>query len=207
MSSEQPPVQAGATVDPPHTPTPPSGRRPLSGRRSGDASRISALPTIDDVESTHTPSPSNKSRTSCDASQLSVDKAAASPCSAFYCHPTTRYSFDVQKTESKPIIDVYAVDVEKLEAARTPAFTRPKNGQCSVWPGHKSKVCRGKARWGQKRACNPMRNLDQRTRLWAKILIAFVIVAAAIAIGIGISKAVGAGAWKSPTQVQSIGPS
>ena len=43
-----------------------------------------------------------------------------------------------------------------------------------------------------------------RTRLWLKVLIAAVIIAAAVAIGIGVSKAVGASAWKSPTQTQPI---
>ncbi len=52
-----------------------------------------------------------------------------------------------------------------------------------------------------------MRKLNKRQKLWAKIIIALLIVGAAVGIGIGISKAVGAGVWKSTNEQAPIGNS
>ena len=167
-------------------------RRPLSARRAADDARLSVLPTIEDVDSAKSLTPTSTSPPS------QVDySAATSPYSAFYCHPTTRYSFDVQKTECKPIIDVYTVDVEDLEQSRVRSYGSPKTGNCTVWPGQGAKRNKFTSSTYRKRAWNPMRGLQPKTRIWLKIIIALAIISAAIGIGIGISKAVGAGLWKN----------
>jgi hypothetical protein len=57
----------------------------------------------------------------------------------------------------------------------------------------------------RQKGCNPMRNLDKRTKLWVKILIAILIVGIAIGVGIGVSKAVGGGVWGSNNDTKPIG--
>ncbi|KAI9880272.1 MAG: hypothetical protein M1830_004391 [Pleopsidium flavum] len=131
------------------------------------------------------------------------DPTSNHPFSAFYCHPTTRTSFEQLKNESKTHIQVYEMDLEAAHSRKSLAQSRePK--ECSVWPGRNTLkkqsllACKGN-RW------NPMRKLNKRQKLWAKILIALVIVGAAVGIGVGISKAVGGGVWKSANEQTQIG--
>lgn len=84
-------------------------------------------------------------------------------------------------------------------------------------PSRRSKECSVKARNALKKkgnllmrdrnGWNPMRKLNKRQKLWAKLLIALLIVGAAVGLGIGISKAVGAGVWKSADEQAPIGHS
>lgn len=57
----------------------------------------------------------------------------------------------------------------------------------------------------RKGGCSPLRGLSKNQKLWAKIIIALVVIGAAVGIGIGISKAVGAGVWKNANSQGKIG--
>ncbi|KAI9834848.1 MAG: hypothetical protein M1819_002756 [Sarea resinae] len=111
------------------------------------------------------------------------------PKSAFYCHPTTRYSFEQQKSESKTTLAMYNEDLERGPSAFR---STDRLAEHSVWPtmhALKSKASLEK----KKRGCAPLRRLDFKQKLAVKILIALVIVGGAVAIGFGVSKAVGNG--------------
>jgi hypothetical protein len=152
------------------------------------------LPTIEDAESVHSMTP-----TLTPAVTRSHDDREASPLSPFYSHPTTRYSLEGQKSESKLNINAYDSDIEAcLTDSNTNALqsttTTKTNKECTVWPGQRALMEKRKAAMRQK-GCNPMRNLDKRTKLWVKICIAILFVGIAVGVGIGVSKAVGGGVW------------
>jgi hypothetical protein len=152
------------------------------------------LPTIEDAESVHSITP-----TLTPAVTRSHDDREASPLSPFYSHPTTRYSLEGQKSESKLNINAYDSDIEACltdsNANVLQSTTTTKtNKECTVWPGQRALMEKKKAAMRQK-SCNPMRNLDKRTKLWAKICIAILFVGIAVGVGIGVSKAVGGGVW------------
>jgi hypothetical protein len=121
------------------------------------------------------------------------------PSSPFYCHPTTKTSLDLQKTECKPF-----VDIESLEKGRPKKYCRGLPNR-STWAGKKNLIAEknpftcNKGRW------SPLEGMSSRKKFLMKVLIAMVIVAAAVGIGIGVSIAVGAGVWKSQGQTRPIG--
>ena len=152
------------------------------------------LPTIEDADSVHSMTP-----TLTPAATRSHDDRESSPLSPFHTHPTTRYSLEGQKSESKININVYDSDIEAcLTESKTNALqsttTTKTNKECTVWPGQRALMEKKKAARRQK-GCNPMRNLDKRTKLWVKICIAILFVGIAVGVGIGVSKAVGGGVW------------
>jgi hypothetical protein len=160
------------------------------------SNRSDVLPTIEDVDSTHSLTP-----TLTRSASRSNDDRETSPLSPFYSHPTTRHSLEAQKSESKQNINVYESDVEacltesKANVLHTRVASRSAK-DCSVWPGQRTLKEQKKAARRQN-GCNPMRNLSKRTRFWIKILIGLLVVGLAVGIGVGISKAVGGGVWKS----------
>ncbi|KAH0559260.1 hypothetical protein GP486_004223 [Trichoglossum hirsutum] len=172
---------------------PDSVAQPQSYRRSTEG----VLPTIDDVDSTKTLTPT----TSCLEKSDSNDPCASSP---FYCHPTTRYSFEVQKSEMKPIVSTEEIDLECGVGKTSVECHNGPRKDCSVWPGKHTLMARKKQ--AKKRGvCNPMGSLTGRQKIFVKILIVLLIVAAAFGIGIGISRAVGAGMWKNTNEQRPIG--
>lgn len=54
------------------------------------------------------------------------------------------------------------------------------------------------------RGCNLFKNLNSKQRLWAKIVIALLVVAAAVGLGVGISRAVGGGVWAGQGKSKEI---
>jgi hypothetical protein len=152
------------------------------------------LPTIEDADSIH-----SITQTLTPAATRSHDDREASPLSPFYTHPTTRYSLEGQKSESKLNINVYDSDIEAcLPDSHTNGLqsttTTKTSKECTVWPGQRALLEKKKAAKRQN-GCNPMRNLDKRTKLWVKICIAILVVGIAVGVGIGVSKAVGGGVW------------
>jgi len=152
------------------------------------------LPTIEDADSVHSITPNLTP-----AVTRTHDDREASPLSPFYTHPTTRYSLEGQKSESKINIDVYESDIEAcLTDSKNNILqlttTTKTNKECSVWPGQRALMEKKKAARRQK-GYNPMRNLDKRTKFWVKICIAILFVGIAVGVGIGVSKAVGGGVW------------
>ncbi|KAI9865910.1 MAG: hypothetical protein M1813_001877 [Trichoglossum hirsutum] len=174
-------------------------RKPDSvAQQSNRRSTEGMLPTIDDVDSTQTltPTTSNLER------KDSNDPCASSP---FYCHPTTRYSFDVQKSEMKPIVSTEEIDLEYGVGKTSVECHNGPRKDCSVWPGKHTLMARKRQAKKKGGMCNPMRCLTKQQKLFAKILIALLVVAAAVGIGVGISRAVGAGVWKNNNEQRPIG--
>ena len=106
------------------------------------------------------------------------DPTSTNPSSPFYAHPTTRTSFEQQKSESRTDIRIYEHDLESGSQVVVPMKKETAN-----WPAniHKKDLC------CQKRSLNPMKSLSRKQKLWTKVVIALIIVGAAVGLGIGIS--------------------
>jgi hypothetical protein len=141
---------------------------------------------------------------------------SSNPFSAFYKHPTARRSLD-EKMQTAPHskthldVGVYETDLEAglpLSAAPT-QHTQPKVSvdgrvkECTMWPSRQDQLVRKKEH-KRARGCKLYRNLTSRQRLWVKIIIGLLVVAAAAGLGVGISRAVGGGVWSSPGQSKQI---
>jgi hypothetical protein len=179
--NEKEPEVAGITINrPQQTPT--------------KTNHTNILPTIEDADSIHSVTP-----TLTPAVTRTHDDREASPLSPFYTHPTTRYSLEGQKFENKLNVNVYDSDIEAcLSESQTNTLqsttTTKINKECTVWPGQRALLEKKKAAKRQG-GCNPMRNLNKRTKLWVKICIAILVIGIAVGVGIGVSKAVGGGVW------------
>ncbi|KAJ9668771.1 hypothetical protein H2201_001016 [Coniosporium apollinis] len=144
----------------------------------------------------------------------------SNPFSAFYSHPTTRRSLEQQAASSKTQLDTYNHDLEAGSGLLPPPplstittqHTLPKSSiegrpkECTVWPS--KQTLREKAHEERCQTGNPIvrrwRNMDNRQRLWFKIVIALLVIAAAVGIGIGISRAVGGGVWAGQGKSKEI---
>jgi hypothetical protein len=150
-------------------------------------------PTIEDADSVNSITPNLTP-----AATRRDDDRESSPFSPFYTHPTTRYSLEAQKSESKLNVNVYESDVEAcLTDSQTNVLqssTRTRNKECTVWPGQRAMMEKKKAAKRQ-RGCNPLRKFDKRTKIWIKVCIAILFVGIAVGVGVGVSKAVGGGVW------------
>lgn len=153
------------------------------------------METIEDVESINSITPTNSR----------CPESSPLPFSPFYDHsdaPTTLSLSD--PSHPKANLAVYESDIEAcLTESKSNILSQKKstNKGCTVWPGQRALKEAKKAEKAEKRrgecwSWNPMRGLDKRTKFWAKVLIAAVIVGVAVAVGLGISKAVGGGIWK-----------
>lgn len=173
---------------------------PQPTRQNTNPSRV--LPTIEDVDSAHSLTPSLTP-----TATRAADDREPSPFSPFYSHATTRTSIDAHKSESKQNINSYDSDVEAcLTGSSTNVLkgaTNAKTKECTVWPGQRTLMEKKKAARRQK-GCNPMRKLDKRTKIWVKALIALLVVGIAVGVGIGVSKAVGGGVWSSNSNSKPI---
>lgn len=156
--------------------------------------------TVDDGDSGHTLTPTT-SRGPPREKDSSYSRDA-SPSSAFYLHPTTRYSLEASRTESKNNLAIYETD---LEAGNTLSATNTNNNaliqsktnkDCTIWPGQKTLKANHKIH-RRKGAINPFRNLNKKNKIIAKTIVALVLVGLAVGIGVGVSKAVGGGVWKN----------
>jgi len=176
------------------------------------SSQVDVLRTIEDVDSTHSLTPT-LTRSHDEKASLEQKTTAFSP---FYNPTPTRYSLEAQKSESKQNINVisaaYDTDVEacltpqKTEASCSKAgLLKAKCGKgmdmdCTVWPGQKAMKMKKKAmrrERGKHDLCGCMAGMNRKTKIWIKVLIALVIVGAAVGVGVGVSRAVGGGVWKN----------
>ena len=181
--------------------------------RSTSYQSTEVLSTIEDVDSTHSLTPSQSTR-----NEKSLEREN-SPFSPFYNPTPTRYSLDKAKSESKQNINIipsnsYDTDVE---ACLTPQKTTGTYGgrmsllksksrgdiECTVWPGQnalkqKKKDMR-RERGKNLMCCGWMAGLSKKKKIYAKILIALLVVGIAVGVGVGISRAVGGGVWKNKT--------
>lgn len=129
------------------------------------------------------------------------DPDPSNPFSAFYKHPAARRSMDDAESTAKGHLNVYQHDLESgVPISATSTVGAPKVSvdgrvkECTMWPSKQTLMEKAKAR-KQERGCNPLRTLDKKQKLWAKIFIALFIIAAAVGLGVGISRAVGGGVW------------
>jgi hypothetical protein len=181
--------------------------RPVNTRQASNQC-IEVLSTIEDVDSTHSLSPTQTSH-----NEKSLERET-SPLSPFYNPAPTRYSLEAQKSESKQNINIinaaYDTDVEALTPYTTNnagLFTkRSGNPECTVWPGQNAMKMKKKAMRRERSKhmlCGCMASLDKRTRIWIKVVIAVLVIGTAIGVGVGVSKAVGGGVWKSSTNANA----
>ena len=131
-------------------------------------------PSMESLDSSYAMSAANH----LPASKEEYDPTSTNPCSAFYSHPTTRTSFEQQKTESKTKIRIYEHDLESGSQVVVPMKRESKASVEKV--GKKDLCC-------QRRSFNPMQRLSQKQRMWVKLAIALVIVGAAVGLGLGIA--------------------
>ncbi|KAF1914977.1 hypothetical protein BDU57DRAFT_309644 [Ampelomyces quisqualis] len=157
-------------------------------------------------------SESTMSSTSADLANKEMNVDSTNPYSAFYNHPDARRSLDASSApQSKTHLDVRTVerDLEAgtpLSAATTHQPTRSVDGrvkECTMWPSKQAVMDRRKT-YKRTRGCNLFKVLTNKQRLWAKIVIALVVVAAAVGLGVGISRAVGGGVWAGQGKSKEI---
>jgi hypothetical protein len=144
-----------------------------------------------------------------DADQAKEEWAAdpSNPYSAFYKHPEalreTRHDIHATNSHTKPHLGV-AVHEHDLEqgvplsvASTQQPVKQSVDGrvkECTMWPSRQAVLDKRKS-YQRKRGCAFFRNMTSKQRLWAKIVIALLVVAAAVGLGVGISRAVGGGVW------------
>lgn len=180
--------------------------RPSPASRKTSSAGVEVLSTIEDIDSTHTLTPT--------ATSFDEKAREAHAFSPFYNPAPTRLSLEAHKSESKLNVNVISTNYDTdLEACLTPQKSavsgskagllnskRRANEECTVWPGQKmmklkkKEMRRAKAKYV---LCPCMAGLGRNTRIWIKVIIALVIIGGAIGVGVGVSKAVGGGVWKN----------
>jgi hypothetical protein len=213
--STSPPVP----LDEKSTPTPSTNiltiTRPTPSRQPSSQSILS---TIEDVDSTHSLSPS---ATRIPDEKMPSSDRESSPLSPFYNPTPTRYSLEAQKSSSKQNISIsaYETDVEAcLTPQQTTHLSKNRTGmsstntlakECTVWPGQKQMKQKKKAmkfERGRQGVCGCMAGLNRKTKIWVKLLMALVVIGLAVGVGVGISKAVGGGIWKNDKSTNTALP-
>jgi hypothetical protein len=132
---------------------------------------------------------------------------ASNPFSAFYKHPDARRSLDRSKTHLA--VEVHDRDLETGLPLSTASTQQPKVSvdgrvkECTMWPSRQA-MMEKKKKHQRARGCKMYRNLTNKQRLWAKIIVALLVVAAAVGLGVGISRAVGGGVWAGEGQSKEI---
>lgn len=145
---------------------------------------------------------SNKSSMTTGAIEKEIIVDSSNPYSAFYKHPDARRSMEESAPASKTHLDVAVVDRDleagaPLSAATTQNHMLAVDGkvkECTMWPSRQTMVERQK-KYRRSRGCKLFKDMNSKQRLWAKIIIALLVIAAAVGLGLGISRAVGGGVW------------
>ncbi|KAF2832102.1 hypothetical protein CC86DRAFT_312902 [Ophiobolus disseminans] len=171
-------------------------------------SQIEPQPALRSAPSTD----SAMSSTTADAAKKEMAVDSSNPYSAFYKHPEARRSMDAASApQSKTHLDVvtFERDVEAGLPLSTATTQQPKSSvdgrvkECTMWPSRQAVIDQRKT-YKRTRGCNLFKNLTSKQRLWAKIIIALVVVAAAVGLGVGISRAVGGGVWAGEGKSKEI---
>ncbi|KAI9797009.1 MAG: hypothetical protein M1833_005842 [Piccolia ochrophora] len=149
------------------------------------------------------PHPNHSGALHSDSASTRLNDLHTYPSSVFYTHVGLG---DGEKRASTSNFQLSRADLEKGFASQSKEhLTSGRNTHDPMWPGRHSR-CSKKWPGRRKRNWNPLKNLDRRTKIFVKILIALTIVAVAVAIGVGISRAVGGGVWTgNDTQTQIPG--
>jgi len=192
------PVTFGATVDraaspllPPQAPLRP---QPSTDSNLSSATAAATAAAVDIAKKEWAADPSN-------------------PYSAFYVHSDARRSLDATASQSKIHLDVRVHDLESASTAGVPlslaSTQQPKLSvdgrakECTMWPSRQAVLDKRKS-YQRKRGAAFFRNLTNKQRMWAKIVIALLVVAAAVGLGVGISRAVGGGVWAGQGKSKNI---
>ncbi|CAA9962199.1 hypothetical protein PTMSG1_05576 [Pyrenophora teres f. maculata] len=190
------PVTFGATVQRSPSPITPSVLQPLRSPPSNDSTMSSATADAETAKKEWAADPSN-------------------PYSAFYKHPEalreTRQSLvDGMHNGKHLAVAVHDHDLEggvPLSVASTQQQSKQsvdgRVKECTMWPTRQAVLDKRKS-YKRKRGCAFFRNLTSKQRLWAKIVIALLVVAAAVGLGVGISRAVGGGVWAGDGRSREI---
>ncbi|KAH7072957.1 hypothetical protein BKA63DRAFT_54332 [Paraphoma chrysanthemicola] len=186
-NEKQQPVTFGVTIERPESPVKPQP----------------ALRSPPSTEST-------MSSTSAELAKKELAVDPTNPYSAFYKHPEARRSMDATSApQSKTHLGVVERDLEvgmPLSAATTQQPKSSVDGrvkECTMWPSRQAVMDQRKT-YKRTRGCNLFKNLTSKQRLWAKIIIALLVVAAAVGLGVGISRAVGGGVWAGQGKSKEI---
>lgn len=183
------PVTFGVTIERPVSP--PSKQTALRSPRSTESATSSSSADI-----------ANK--------EMAID--SSNPYSAFYKHPEARRSMDASSApQSKTQLDVTSLhrDVEAGPPLSAATTQQPKSSvdgrvkECTMWPSRQAVIDQRKT-YKRARGCELFKNLTNKQRLWAKIIIALIVVAAAVGLGVGISRAVGGGVWAGQGKSKEI---
>jgi hypothetical protein len=184
-NEKQEPVTFGVTIEKPTSPAP---TQPLL-----------STPALRSPPSTE----SAMSSTTADLAKKEMPLDSSNPYSAFYKHPEARRSMDASSAaQSKVHLDVHTFERDAeaglpLSAATTQQPKSSVDGrvkECTMWPSRQAVMDQRKT-YKRTKGCNLFKNLTSKQRLWAKIVIALIVVAAAVGLGVGISRAVGGGVW------------
>lgn len=148
------------------------------------------------------------------AKEMGID--SSNPYSAFYNHPDARRSLDnVSAPQSKTHLEInaYERDLEAgvpLSAATTQQMHKisvdgrvREVKECTMWPSRQAVLDKRKDH-KRKKGCNLFQGLTSKQRIWAKIVIALLIIGAAVGLGVGISRAVGGGVWAGEGKSKEI---
>jgi hypothetical protein len=143
--------------------------------------------------------------------EMAVD--SSNPYSAFYKHPDARRSLDnVSAPLSKTHLEITTSerDLEAgvpLSAATTQQLPKVsvdgRVKECTMWPSRQA-VLEQRKDHKRNKGCNLFQGLTSKQRLWAKIIIALLVVGAAVGLGVGISRAVGGGVWAGEGKSKEI---
>lgn len=171
------------------------------------ASPITPQPALRSPPSTE----STTSMTSTELAQKEMSLDSTNPYSAFYKHPEARRSMDASSApQSKTHLDITTIEHD-LEAGvpLSTATTQQKGSvdgrvkECTMWPSRQAVLDKRKTN-KRTRGCKLFKNLTSKQRLWAKIIIALLVIAAAAGVGVGISRAVGGGVWAGAGKSKEI---
>ena len=138
----------------------------------------------------------------CPTPMEEYDPTSTHPCSPFYSHSKTRASFE--QVRCSKTLDTDLESGSNRYSLEPSSSTNSPRKECTAWPGQETIRQRNKD-MKRERSCRPFRGLTRKQRLWAKVIIALVIVGAAVGIGVGISIAVGGTVWKNNNQQGQIG--
>lgn len=159
-----------------------------SPSRQPSAQSIPALTTIDDVDSTHTLTPTHTRHN--EKSSLSVSESKQN----IHESSSLAYDTDVEACLSQQKTEQGSNRMSMLKNKSS------KEMECSVWPGQKQLKAKKKQmrkERGKHNLCGWMAGMPKTTQMWIKILIAALVIGGAVGVGIGISRAVGGGIWKT----------
>lgn len=180
--------------------------------------------TIEDVpKTTSSPTPllppsnaSTMTTATAEAAKKEMAIDSSNPYSAFYNHPDARRSLDnVSAPQSKTHLEIntYERDLEAgapLSTATTQQLPKvsvdgrvKEVKECTMWPSRQA-VLEKRKDFKRNKGCNLFQGLTSKQRIWAKILIALLVVGAAVGLGVGISRAVGGGVWAGDGKSKAI---